>query len=57
MCSLENINRTVDCVCRWATPAFDSSHDDFDTPLERPEAPYGHVQIERIREVLTDLKI
>lgn len=56
---LENINRTVEkaeCVYRWTTPAFDSSHYVLDTPLERPKAPYDHVQIERIREALTGCK-
>ena len=57
MCPFESINISIekaDYISNWDTLAFGRSYNDLDTPLEMPKAPYDHIQIEGIRNVLSD---
>ena len=61
MCSFEKIDKPFEkpsSVRRWLTsePMTKSLYENLNTPLEKTEAPYDHIQVERISEVLSRCK-
>ena len=61
MGSFENIDRSPEksnYVSRWFTkePMTKPLYEELNAPLEKPEAPHDHIQIERISEVISSCK-